>query len=77
MPRQARDLLRPYRPDFNPIENMWSKVKSHLRKGKTRTFDAVVEAVREVLRSTTQADYASYFAHGGYRRLTNMKNALN
>jgi hypothetical protein len=23
--------LPPYSPDFNPIENMWSKVKQHLR----------------------------------------------
>ena len=28
--------LLPYSPDFNPIEQMWSKIKSILRKMKAR-----------------------------------------
>nr|MBA3574702.1 transposase [Pseudonocardiales bacterium] len=31
--------LPPYSPDFNPIENMWSKVKQWLRSAAARTFD--------------------------------------
>ena len=29
--------LPPYSPDFNPIEMLWSKIKSILRKWKART----------------------------------------
>lgn len=58
--------LPPYSPDFNPIENMWSKVKAYLRKAGARTFDAVVEAVRNALRSITLADCEGYFEHCGY-----------
>ena len=58
--------LPPYSPDFNPIENMWSKVKAALRKAKARTFDAVVEALGDALRSITHADCQGYFEHCGY-----------
>ena len=29
--------LPPYSPDYNPIENMWSKIKANMRKQKVRT----------------------------------------
>jgi transposase len=35
----------PYSPDLNPIEPMWPKVKSVVRKAAARTFDVLVEAV--------------------------------
>ena len=37
--------LPPYSPDFNPIEKMWSKIKSILRKMKIRVLDALPDAV--------------------------------
>ena len=37
--------LPPYSPDFNPIEKMWSKIKSILRKLKARDLDTLPEAV--------------------------------
>ena len=58
--------LPPYSPDFNPIENMWSKVKAALRKAKARTFDAVLEAAKDALHSVTEADCQGYFEHCGY-----------
>lgn len=61
--------LPPYSPDFNPIENMWSKVKAALRKAKARTFDAVVEAAKDALHSVTEADCQGYFEHCGYSDL--------
>ena len=30
------EYLLPYSPDFNLVENMWSKLKSHLRKVKKK-----------------------------------------
>jgi transposase len=58
--------LPPYSPDFNPIENMWSKVKQHLRSAAARTFDALQEAVTSALETITPSDCAGYFRHCGY-----------
>ena len=33
--------LPPYSPDFNPIENAFSKLKALLRKAAERTVDAL------------------------------------
>lgn len=65
--RGARvEFLPPYSPDLNPIEQCWSKVKSALRAAKARTFEALVDALAEALRSVTTADIAAWFAHCGY-----------
>jgi transposase len=58
--------LPPYSPDFNPIEPMWSKVKSVVRKAAARTFDGLVDAVKAALLSVTPADCEGYFEHCGY-----------
>lgn len=58
--------LPPYSPDFNPIENMWSKVKACLRKAGARTFEALVDAVRDALLAVTPEDCNGYFEHCGY-----------
>lgn len=36
--------LPPYSPDFNPIEQCWSKVKQLLRAAKTRALPVLEEA---------------------------------
>jgi transposase len=65
--RGARvEFLPPYSPDFNPIEQCWSKVKTALRAAKARTFDALVDALADALRSVTASDIAAWFAHCGY-----------
>lgn len=58
--------LPPYSPDFNPIENMWSKVKACLRKTCARTFDGLVDAVRDALLAVTPEDCDGFFEHCGY-----------
>jgi transposase len=58
--------LPPYSPDFNPIENMWSKVKNHLRMAAARTFDALGQAIDSALAAVTPADCRGFFAHCGY-----------
>ena len=55
--------LPPYSNDLNPIEDMWSKVKEHLRAAKARTHDALVGAMGDALRSVTPADVRGYFDH--------------
>ncbi|MFW5766704.1 MAG: IS630 family transposase, partial [Coleofasciculus sp.] len=37
--------LSPYSPDFNPIENCWSKLKQYLRKAAARCRDTVEQAL--------------------------------
>lgn len=58
--------LPPYSPDFNPIENAWSKVKSILRSLAQRTVDALREAISKALEMVTPQDCVGYFRHCGY-----------
>ena len=54
-------LLPPYSPDLNPIEQMWSKVKTALR-----TDEALYHAIASALRTITQKDAQAWFRHCGY-----------
>ena len=58
--------LPPYSPDYNPIENMWSKVKAHLRRAAARTFDALGQAIDSALAAVSPEDCRGFFAHSGY-----------
>ena len=58
--------LPPYSPDFNPIELMWSKIKAYLRKVKARTWDALVKAIADALKTITTEDCINWFKHCGY-----------
>lgn len=58
--------LSPYSPDFNPIENLWSKLKSYLRSTEARTRETLHEAIREGLQLITLKDVRNWFAHCCY-----------
>jgi len=58
--------LPPYSPDFNPIEQMWSKVKAYLRKIKARTKELLEFAIAEALDHVTTSDILAWFAENGY-----------
>lgn len=58
--------LSPYSPDFNPIENLWSKLKSFLRSVEARTRETLHEAIRDGLQLITLKDIRSWFAHCCY-----------
>ena len=58
--------LPPYSPDLNPIEKMWSKMKSYLRKAKVRTKELLDNAIAEALACISVSDILSWFAEGGY-----------
>ena len=60
------EFLPPYSPDLNPIENMWSKVKTHLRATKARTQDKLFTAIGRALDTITSKDAAGYFSSCGY-----------
>lgn len=59
-------FLPPYSPDLNPIEKLWSKVKSWLRRVASRTFDAIGHALAHVLRTVTPTECSNYFRSCGY-----------
>jgi transposase len=59
-------FLPAYSPDFNPIERMWSKVKTHLRQAKARTDEDLLAAIAEALRRVSPADAQGFFRHAGY-----------
>ena len=58
--------LPPYSPDFNPIENMWSKVKQVLRSIAARTFEGLVDAIGSALNRVATSDILGWFTHCGY-----------
>ncbi len=62
-------LLPSYSPDFNPIEEAFSKVKILLRRAGTRTLGALFEATGEAIRAVNREDARGYFGHCGYATL--------
>ena len=59
--------LPPYSPDYNPIEQVFSKVKGLLRKTEARTREALIEAMGRALEAVTVGDVRAFFTHCGYR----------
>lgn len=59
--------LPPYSPDFSPIEQCWSKIKSALRRAKARTLDGPDEALALALELVTKSDIRGWFKHCGYQ----------
>ncbi len=58
--------LPPYSPDFSPIELMWSKVKTFLKKVKARTQEELEKAIALALETITISDCLNWFGHCGY-----------
>ena len=59
-------FLPAYSPDFSPIEEMFSKVKAHLRRMKARTREALEEAITQALLEVTSHDAHGWFEHCGF-----------
>ncbi len=58
--------LPPYSPDFNPIEQAFSKVKGILRGAEARTRQSLIEAMGWALSAVTARDARGFFGHCGY-----------
>ena len=68
----ARALFLPaYSPEFNPIEECWSKLKAWIRKYAPRTVEALQEAITEAIHHVTTNDAEGWFRHAGYLFNTN------
>ncbi len=59
--------LPAYSPDYNPIEEAFSKIKGFLRKAQARTREALVEARGSALSAVGPQDAQGFFEHAGYR----------
>ena len=59
-------FLPPYSPDFNPIENAFSKLKALLRKAAERTVDGLWSAIGGIIDLFSPDECANYFAACGY-----------
>lgn len=59
-------FLPQYSPDLNPIEMAFSKLKAHLRKAATRTFDALIDAIGDICRLYDPDECWNYFKAAGY-----------
>jgi len=49
--------LPPYSPDLNPIEMMWSKIKSILRMLKARSLDLLSDSIKIAFSKILPSDY--------------------
>jgi transposase len=59
-------FLPPYSPDFNPIEEAFSKVKGILRRIGARAREALLAATGEALDAVSRRDAEGWFRHCGY-----------
>lgn len=58
--------LPPYSPDYNPIEQVFAKLKAMLRKAQARTVDALWSVIGQLLDRFGRAECEHYIRHCGY-----------
>ncbi len=59
-------FLPPYSPDLNPIEQVFAKLKTLLRKAEERTVEATWRRIGSLLSCFAPAECANYFRNAGY-----------
>ncbi|RZK12496.1 MAG: IS630 family transposase [Hymenobacter sp.] len=59
-------FLPPYSPDFSPIEQAWSKLKTKLRTCAARSCEALQAALHEAIDWISSQDARNWFDHCGY-----------
>jgi transposase len=60
--------LPPYSPDYNPIEQVFSKLKTLLRKAAARTVDDLWSAIGNLLGQFASDECEQYIRHAGYSK---------
>jgi transposase len=59
-------FLPPYSPDLNPIELLFAKLKTLLKKAAERTVGSLWDRIGNVLDEFTPNECSNYFRHDGY-----------
>jgi transposase len=58
--------LPPYSPDFNPIEQLFAKLKALLRKAAERSVEGLWHRIACLLDAFQSDECANYFRNSGY-----------
>jgi transposase len=58
--------LPPYSPDFNPIEQLFAKLKALLRKAAERSVERLWNRIAHLLEAFQPNECANYFRNAGY-----------
>lgn len=58
--------LPPYSPDLNPIEMLFSKLKSLIRKGAWRTQEDLWQGIGRTTAKVSSRECRNYLSHAGY-----------
>jgi transposase len=59
-------FLPPYSPDLNPIEQVFAKLKTLLRKADPRSVEATWRKIGDLLACFTPSECANYLRNAGY-----------
>lgn len=59
-------FLPKYSPDLNPIEQMFSKLKTLIRKAQARTVEGAWKSIGEILNEFKPDECANYLVNSGY-----------
>jgi transposase len=59
-------FLPPYSPDLNPIEQVFAKLKTLLRKANERSVEATWKRIGSLLNAFTPDECANYLRNSGY-----------
>jgi len=68
--------LPPYSPDFNPIELVFSKLKTLVRKLKLRTMEELWKKLGELGDVFSPSECKNYFKHAGYNGNTKIQTKI-
>ena len=81
-PKRIRELIEArgcellylpsYSPDYNPIEEAFSKVKSLLRKAAARSKEDLIDALGAALSAVSPEDARGFFGHAGYHPVSRL-----
>jgi len=59
-------FLPPYSPDLNPIEQVFAKLKTLLRKADRRSVEATWRHIGSLLNNFTPTECSNYLSNSGY-----------
>jgi len=59
-------FLPPYSPDLNPIEQVFAKLKTLLRKARARSFEDLWQTIGRLLELFRSDECKNYFSNAGY-----------
>ena len=65
--------LPPYSPDLNPIEMVFAKLKTMVRKSKLRKREDLWLKLGELCNAFPPVEYQNYFKHAGYNKFTTLQ----